>query len=199
MKDFFSSNTLAFENDLNYHYVSVLVLTFLLLNLGANMKILKLNIFFGLLLVFSFQASTVFACHEGGPMGFASEDPLASTTDYSSGSTFIFASTSGSLGCKNWDFVKNNRVQYLDIAWNKLSEEVAQGKGEHLVALSQMYGCQGEYKQTFESLLYGNYPRLFLDMESIESYERAHLLENEINILIERNGIKNQCTNISTS
>ena len=163
------------------------------------MKTLKLIIFFGLLLVFSFQASTVFACHEGGSMGFASEDPVASTTDYSSGSTFIFASTFGSLGCKNWDFVKNNRVQYLDLVWNKLSEEVAQGKGEHLVALSQMYGCQGEYKQTFESLLYGNYPRLFLDMKSIESYERAHLLENEINILIERNGIKNQCTNISTT
>jgi hypothetical protein len=53
------------------------------------MKILKLNIFFGLLLVFSFQASTVFACHEGGSMGFASEDPLASTTDYSSGKMFL--------------------------------------------------------------------------------------------------------------
>ena len=67
------------------------------------------------------------------------------------------------------------------------------------MALSQMYGCQGEYKQTFELLLYGNYPRLFLDMESIESNERAHLLENGINKLIERNGIENKCTNISTS
>jgi len=100
------------------------------------MKILKLNIFFGLLLVFSFQASTVFACHEGGSMGFASEDPLASTIDYSSGSTFIFASTFGTLGCKNWDFVKNNRVQYLDIAWNKLSEEVAQGESATFYLLS---------------------------------------------------------------
>ncbi len=115
------------------------------------MKILKLILFFGLQLGIMFQASTVIACHEGGAMGFASEDPLASTIDYSSGSTFAFASTSGTLGCENWDFVKNNRVQYLDIAWNKLSEEVAQGKGEHLLALSQMYGCQGEYKQTFES------------------------------------------------
>ena len=163
------------------------------------MKTLKLIIFFGLLPVFTFQASTVFACHKGGAMGFASENPLHMTLDYTSVPTMVSASTSGSLGCKNWDVVKNNRVQYLDIAWNELSEEVAQGKGEHLVALSQMYGCQGEYKQTFESLLYGNYPRLFLDMESIESYERAHFLENEINILIERNGIKNQCTNISTS
>ena len=132
-------------------------------------------------------------------MGFASENPLASNIDYSSGSTFIFASTFGTLGCKNQDFVKNNRVQYLDIAWNKLSEEVAQGKGEHIVALSQMYGCQGEYKHTFESLLYGNYPHLFSEMKEIESYERAHLLEIEINILIEKNGIKNQSTDISIS
>ena len=163
------------------------------------MKTLKLIIFFGLLPVFTFQSSTVFACHKGGAMGFASENPLHMTLDYISVPTMVSASTSGSLGCKNWDVVKNNRVQYLDIAWNKLSEEVAQGKGEHIVALSQMYGCQEEYKQTFESLLYGNYPRLFLDMESIDSYERAHLLEIEINILIEKFGIKNQCTNISTS
>ena len=44
-------------------------------------------------------------------MGFASEDPVASTTDYSSGSTFVIASTFGTLGCENLDFVKNNRVQ----------------------------------------------------------------------------------------
>ena len=163
------------------------------------MKTLKLIIFFGLLPVLTFQASTVFACHKGGALGFASEDPLASTIDYTSGSTFVFASTSGSLGCENWDFVKNNRVQYLDLVWNNLSEEVAQGKGEHIVALSQMYGCQGEYKHTFESLLYGNYPHLFSEMKEIESYERAHLLEIEINILIEKNGIKNQCTDIFTS
>ena len=159
----------------------------------------KFTIFFGLLFVFSFQAFTAMACHKGGAMGFASENPIHMTLDYTSMPTMVSASTSGSLGCKNWDVVKNNRVQYLDIAWNKLSEEVAQGKGEHIVALSQMYGCHEEYKQTFESLLYGNYPRLFLDMESLDSYERAHLLEIEINILIEKNGIKNQCTNISTS
>ena len=163
------------------------------------MKTLKLIIFFGLLPVITFQASTVFACHKGGAMGFASEDPLASTIDYSSGSTFIFASTSGTLGCENWDFVKNNRVQYLDVAWNKLSEEVAQGKGEHIVALSQMYGCQGEYKHTFESLLYGNYPHLFSEMKEIESYERAHLLDYEINRLIQVNRMENKCAYTSSS
>ena len=96
----------------------------------------------------------------------------------------MFASTSGTLGCENWDFVRNNRVQHLEMVWYKLSEEVAQGKGEHITALSNMYGCNGEYQQTFESLLYGNYLHLFLEMKGIDSYERAHLLDYEINRLI---------------
>ena len=146
-----------------------------------------------------FLTQTVLACHEGGAMGMASEDPLNSTIDYSSGSTFVFASTSGTLGCENWDFVKSNRMQYLDMVWNKLSEEVAQGKGEHITALSNMYGCNGEYKQTFESLLYGNYPHLFLEMEEIDTYERAHLLDYEINRLIEVNKMGEKCSYFSSS
>ena len=163
------------------------------------MKIIKLNIFFGLLLGLLFLATTAMACHKGGALGMASKDPLASTIDYSSGSTFAIASTAGSLGCENWDFVKNHRVEYIDRVWNTLSEEVAQGKGEHIVALSQMYGCHGEYKQTFESLLYGNYPHLFSEMKEIESYERAHLLDYEINRLIQVNRMEDQCTYTSSS
>ena len=159
----------------------------------------KFTIFFGLLFVFSFQAFTAMACHEGGPMGFASKKPTSLITDYTSSPIFVSASTLGTLGCENWDFVKNNRVQYLDVAWNKLSEEVAQGKGEHIVALSQMYGCQGEYKHTFESLLYGNYPHLFSEMKEIESYERAHLLDYEINRLIQVNRMENKCAYTSSS
>ena len=142
---------------------------------------------------------TALACHKGGAMGLASEDPLNSTIDYSSGSTFVFASTSGTLGCENWDFVKNNRMQYLDMTWNKLSEEIARGKGEHITALSGMYGCDGEYQQTFESLLYGNYQLLFLEMKEIDSYERAHLLDYEINRLIEVNKMGEKCSYFSSS
>jgi len=141
-----------------------------------------------------FLTQTALACHKGGAMGMASEDPLNSTIDYSSGSTFVFASTSGTLGCENWDFVRNNRVQYLDMVWYKLSEEVAQGKGEHITALSNMYGCNGEYQQTFESLLYGNYQHIFLEMKGIDSYERAHLLDYEINRLIEINKMGEKCS-----
>jgi hypothetical protein len=83
--------------------------------------------------------------------------------------------------------------------WITLSVEAAQGKGEHVVALSQMYGCQGENKRSFESILYSNYPHLFLEMKGIEKYERAHLLDYEINRLIETNSMENQCTNFSPS
>ena len=159
----------------------------------------KFTIFFGLLFVFSFQSFTAQACHKGGPMGFASENPLHMTLDYISVPTMVSASTSGSLGCENWDIIKNNRVQYLDLAWNKLSEEVAQGKGEHISALSDMYGCNGEYQQTFESILYGNYPHLFLEMKEIDSYERAHLLDYEINRLIEVNKMHEKCSYFSSS
>ena len=163
------------------------------------MKSCKLAMFFGLFFVCAFQTSSVVACHKGGAMGFASENPLHMTLDYTSMPTMVSASTSGSLGCENWDIIKNNRVQYLDLAWNKLSEEVAQGNGEHITALSDMYGCNGEYQQTFESILYGNYPHLFLEMKEIDSYERAHLLDYEINRLIEVNKMGEKCSYFSSS
>ena len=163
------------------------------------MKSLRTLLIIVLINVCLFLCQTALACHKGGAMGMASEDPLNSTIDYSSGSTFVFASTSGTLGCENWDFVRNNRVQYLDLAWSKLSEEVAQGKGEHIAALSDMYGCNEENQHTFESLLYRNYQNLFLGMKKIDSYERAHLLENEINRLIEVNKMGEKCSYFSSS
>ena len=62
-----------------------------------------------------------------------------------------------------------------------------------------MYGCNGEYKHTFEYLLYGNYPHLFLEMKEIDSYERAHLLDYEIDRLIEVNKIGEKCSYFSSS
>ena len=105
------------------------------------MKSQKFFICVGLINVFLFLSSTAMACHKGGAMGLASKDPLNSTLDYTSGSTYAIASTFGTLGYENCDYVKNNRVQYLDLVWNTLSKEAAQGKGEHFLALSGMYGC----------------------------------------------------------
>ena len=76
---------------------------------------------------------------------------------------------------------------------------MAQWKGEHIAALSDMYGCNREYQQTFESFLYGNYQHLFLEMKEIDSYERSHLLDYEINRLIEVNKMGEKCSYFSSS
>ena len=81
------------------------------------MKSLKFTFYFGLLLGFTFLATPAMGCHKGGSMGMASEDPLNSTLDYTSGSTMVSASTSGTSGCENWDFVQSNRAQYLELSW----------------------------------------------------------------------------------
>ena len=151
------------------------------------------------MLIFFF--STVFvmpsltlACHKGGAQGVASADPLHLLIDISTSGPFIsFSTTSGTAGCENWDLVKTNRVEYMDVTWNNLSEDVSKGKGEHFSALSKLYGCEGEYIQTFESMLYGNYTHLFEEISDIEKYERAHLLDYEINRLMKNYRIKEFC------
>ena len=79
-----------------------------------------------------------------------------------------------------------------------MSEGVSHGKGQHLTALSQIYGCYGDYENTFKSILYGNYPHLFFEGEEIDPYERSHLLEYEINRLINEYNISEHCTYPST-
>ena len=91
-------------------------------------------------------------------------------------------------------------MQYLELSWKTISEDVAKGQGEHLEALSQIYGCQGEYEQTFKSMLYGNHPHLFEDMKEIDNnYERAHLLDYEIYRLIQSYHLENQCVYLYSS
>ena len=158
------------------------------------MKSLKFTFYFGLLLGFTFLATPAMGSHKGGSMGMASEDLLNSILDYTSAPTMVSASTSGTSGCENWNFVQNNRVQLLELSWKTISEDVAKGQGEYLEILSKMCGCQGEYEQTFKSMLYGNYPHFSEDMKEIDnSYERAHLLDYEINRLIQSYRLEGQC------
>ncbi len=116
------------------------------------------------LLVFFFFFSSAQACHEGGPMGFAKRDPGMFSVDVTSSSTFIFASTSGTSGCKNWDFVehwKTTRKKYLMAQWQQLSEEAATGNGVHLNALAHLLGCSTQQYEPFATLLHKNYASLF--------------------------------------
>ena len=97
----------------------------------------------------SLCSETLWGCHKGGPMGFATNDPGGFSLDITLSPTFTGASTQGTSGCKDWDYAKHQRIKYLETQWIFLSEEASQGKGENLIALAQMMGCAKERKAQF--------------------------------------------------
>ncbi|MBF0278432.1 MAG: DUF3015 family protein [SAR324 cluster bacterium] len=113
------------------------------------------------------------ACHEKGPMGFSNRRPGMLTADISYSPTYSSASTSGTSGCKNWDFLKlqqETQNQYVKVEWENLSEEAARGSGIHLAALAQLLGCHGEKQISFDTLLKRHYHALFFS--SADSQEK---------------------------
>ena len=81
------------------------------------------------------------ACHRGGRMGFADNEPGAFSIDVSSSPTFIAASTVGAAGCKNWDYARQQQLHYIQDQWSVISEDASRGSGENLIALAQIMGC----------------------------------------------------------
>ena len=101
------------------------------------------------------------ACHKGGPMGFADNDPGAFSMDVSSSPTFIAASTVGAAGCKNWDYARQQQLRYIQNQWAVIGEEASRGKGGHLTALSQIMGCNHNDEVGFGIMVHQHYSVLF--------------------------------------
>ena len=134
------------------------------------------------------------ACHKGGALGYASGSPLMSTTDYVLAPIWIFASTSGTSGCENWDLVQNSQEKYIDQNWNHLAEEAAQGKGEHLDALAQLLGCTTY--EPISQILHKQYTELFLTF-SISENNNTHLFLNQLQDSLKKNGLATTCRYVS--
>ena len=105
------------------------------------------------------------ACHKGGPMGFANNDPGAFSQDITLSPTYTGASSSGTAGCKDWDYGRHQRIQYLETQWTFIREEASKGKGERLIALAQIMGCTAERQAQFAVLVRNNYSSLFNEKE----------------------------------
>jgi hypothetical protein len=56
-----------------------------------------------------FVGGNAWACHKGGPMGFATNNPGAFSLDITISPTYTGASTSGTAGCKDWDYSQHQR------------------------------------------------------------------------------------------
>tara|TARA_B110000967_G_C18887169_1_gene564787 strand:- start:2322 stop:2687 length:366 start_codon:yes stop_codon:yes gene_type:complete len=99
-------------------------------------------------------------------MGFATNDQGGFSLDITLSPTFTGASTLGTSDCKDWDYSKHERIQYLETQWTFLSEEASQGKGENLIALAQMMGCTKERQTQFAVLLRHHYFPLFKNTDT---------------------------------
>ena len=108
------------------------------------------------------RSEILLACHRGGPMGFANNDPGAFSMDVSSSPTYIAASTVGTAGCKNWDYARQQQLHYIQDQWSVIGEDASRGSGEHLTALAQIIGCNKIDQVDFGIMVHHNYSFLFL-------------------------------------
>ena len=97
--------------------------------------------FFFLFFVLNFQLKA--ACRGEGFMGISSKDPIMSWVDLPFSPVYTSASTSGTSGCKNWDFPYQKYMEYVIRKFIKNSHqqiliETVQGHGNHIKALSMM-------------------------------------------------------------
>ena len=132
-------------------------------------------------LLFIFCKENIWACHKGGPMGFATNDPGGFSLDITLSPTYTGASTLGTLDCKNWDYTQYKKNHFLQSQWSYLNEEASQGKGKNLVALAQMMGCEEKNQSAFGILLHENYISLFGNSEPTNNFF------NKLEILISQN------------
>ena len=128
-----------------------------------------------------FGGGSALACHKGGPMGFATNDPGAFSIDITMSPTHSCASTLGTAGCKDWDYSQHQRNQFLETQWAFLNEDAARGKGENLTAFTQIMGCAKDKETQFAALVRNNYYFLFGKTE-----DRSDLL-TQFEMLISKN------------
>ena len=64
-------------------------------------------------MIFFIKAEPQAACRGEGFMGISSRDPIMSWVDLTYSPVYSSASTSGTLGCKNWDFGYERYTEYV--------------------------------------------------------------------------------------
>ena len=109
-------------------------------------------------MIFFIKAETQAACRGEGYMGISSRDPIMSWVDITYSPIYSSASTSGTSGCKNWDFGYERYTefalrQFLKKSHEQFLSETVQGKGPHIDALSRLMSCPHSSKEVFSDML----------------------------------------------
>ena len=117
-------------------------------------KFLAVSVF----MLFFIKVETQAACRGEGFMGISSRDPIMSWVDLTYSPIYSSASTSGTSGCKNWDFGYERYTefalrQFLKMSHEQFLSETVKGQGPHIDALSRLMSCPYSSKEVFSDML----------------------------------------------
>ena len=93
---------------------------------------------------------------------------LMSTTNNTILPWQAFGITSGTLGCKNngkW-FAEHKAAVFANLNFEDLSQEMAQGRGEHLASLATLLGVPAEHQAEFFAMTQEQYTSLIQSGEA---------------------------------
>ena len=99
------------------------------------------------------------ACRGEGFMGVSSKDPIMSWVDLTYSPVYTSGTTSGTLGCKNWDFsqyLEREKRQFIKKSHQQLLVETLRGQGPHLEVLSRLMECPQSSSKVFAGMLWEN-------------------------------------------
>tara|TARA_B100000686_G_C16523321_1_gene828417 strand:+ start:311 stop:850 length:540 start_codon:yes stop_codon:yes gene_type:complete len=121
-------------------------------------EIVNFILSFTVIMILFIKAESQAACRGEGYMGISSRDPIMSWVDLTYSPVYSSASTSGTSGCKNWDFGYERYTEYvlrqfIKKSHEKLLSETVQGKGPHIEALSRLMACPSSSKDAFSDML----------------------------------------------
>ena len=97
------------------------------------------------------------ACRGEGFLGITSKDPIMSWVDLTFSPLYTSSSTSGTAGCKNWDFaeyMEKTRKTVPKVSHQQVMEEIVQGGGSNLDALTQLMNCSDSSRPIFSRMLW---------------------------------------------
>jgi Protein of unknown function (DUF3015) len=103
---------------------------------------------------------------------------LAATTNGISGNQ-TFGMTSGTSGCKADSVIMNDKAQEAFVATNlsTLNQEMAQGQGEHVMALASLMGCPTAAQSEFARVSQESYGSVFATTDAQPNVVLATLKE----------------------
>ena len=159
------------------------------MDLGNTCNFGNFILSFTVIMILFIKAESQAACRGEGYMGISSRDPIMSWVDLTYSPIYSSASTSGTSGCKNWDFgyeryTENVLRKFLKKSRVQLLSETVQGQGPHIEALSRLMACPHSSKVAFSDMM-KYYRQQTVEIFATSSQSNEFL--NELKLWIQNN------------